>query len=165
MTPQIHLDSVGVTYPNGHVAIDAISATLTGGHICGLIGMNGSGKSTLFKCMMGFLAPTTGQVSINGGPIAQALKQNQVAYVPQSDDIDWEFPIVVEAVVMMGRYAHMGPLRIPSAQDRDIVTEALDRVGMTAYRDRPIGALSGGQKKTGVRSTCPRPGSAHHFIG
>ena len=147
MTPQIHLDAVGVTYPNGHMAIDCISATLTGGHICGLIGMNGSGKSTLFKCMMGFLTPTTGRVTLNGGPVAQALKHNQVAYVPQADDIDWDFPIIVDDVVMMGRYAHMGPLRIPSAQDRAIVTEALDRVGMTAYRNRQIGALSGGQKK------------------
>jgi manganese/iron transport system ATP-binding protein len=147
MTPRIHLDAVGVTYPNGHMAIDCISATLTGGHICGLIGMNGSGKSTLFKCMMGFLTPTTGHVTINGGAVAQALKHNQVAYVPQADDIDWDFPIIVDDVVMMGRYAHMGPLRIPSAQDRAIVTEALDRVGMTAYRDRQIGALSGGQKK------------------
>lgn len=147
MTPRIHLDAVGVTYPNGHMAIDCISATLTGGHICGLIGMNGSGKSTLFKCMMGFLTPTTGHVTINGGAVAQALKHNQVAYVPQADDIDWDFPIIVDDVVMMGRYTHMGPLRIPSAQDRSIVTEALDRVGMTAYRDRQIGALSGGQKK------------------
>lgn len=147
MTPQIHLDAISVTYPNGHMAIDCISATLTGGHICGLIGMNGSGKSTLFKCMMGFLTPTTGRVTLNGGPVAQALKHNQVAYVPQADDIDWDFPIIVDDVVMMGRYAHMGPLRIPSAQDRAIVTEALDRVGMTAYRDRQIGALSGGQKK------------------
>lgn len=147
MTPEIHLDAISVTYPNGHMAIDCISATLTGGHICGLIGMNGSGKSTLFKCMMGFLTPTTGRVTLNGGPVAQALKHNQVAYVPQADDIDWDFPIIVDDVVMMGRYAHMGPLRIPSAQDRAIVTEALDRVGMTAYRDRQIGALSGGQKK------------------
>jgi len=147
MTPQIHLDAISVTYPNGHMAIDCISATLTGGHICGLIGMNGSGKSTLFKCMMGFLTPTTGRVTLNGGPVAQALKHNQVAYVPQADDIDWDFPIIVDDVVMMGRYAHMGPLRIPSAQDRAIVTEALDRVGMTAYRNRQIGALSGGQKK------------------
>lgn len=147
MTPEIHLDAVGVTYPNGHMALDCISATLTGGHICGLIGMNGSGKSTLFKCMMGFFPPTTGRVTMNGGPVAQALKHNQVAYVPQADDIDWDFPIIVDDVVMMGRYAHMGPLRIPSAQDRAIVTEALDRVGMTAYRDRQIGALSGGQKK------------------
>jgi manganese/iron transport system ATP-binding protein len=147
MTPEIHLDAISVTYPNGHMAIDCISATLTGGHICGLIGMNGSGKSTLFKCMMGFLTPTTGRVTLNGGPVAQALKHNQVAYVPQADDIDWDFPIIVDDVVMMGRYAHMGPLRIPSAQDRAIVTEALDRVGMTAYRNRQIGALSGGQKK------------------
>jgi manganese/iron transport system ATP-binding protein len=145
--PTIQLNAVSVTYPNGHMAIDGISATLPGGRICGLIGMNGSGKSTLFKCMMGFLNPTSGSVLINNGPVKHALKRNQVAYVPQADDIDWDFPILVDDVVLMGRYTRMGPMRIPTAHDRACADQALDRVGMTAYRNRQIGELSGGQKK------------------
>jgi manganese/iron transport system ATP-binding protein len=77
----------------------------------------------------------------------KALKQNVVAYVPQSEEIDWNFPVLVEDVVMMGRYGHMGLLRIPKQTDHDMVTAALDRVNMTAFRKRQIGELSGGQKK------------------
>ena len=80
-------------------------------------------------------------------PVDEALKKNIVAYVPQSEDVDWNFPVLVETVVMMGRYGHMNFLRMPSRADRYKVDEALERVGMSAYRDRQIGELSGGQKK------------------
>jgi manganese/iron transport system ATP-binding protein len=75
------------------------------------------------------------------------LRRNAVAYVPQSEDVDWNFPVLVEDVVMMGRYGHMSFMRIPRASDRDKVDAALERVGMAAYRKRQIGELSGGQKK------------------
>ncbi len=80
-------------------------------------------------------------------PVDEALKKNIVAYVPQSEDVDWNFPVLVETVVMMGRYGHMNFLRMPSRADRYKVDEALERVGMSAYRHRRIGELSGGQKK------------------
>jgi manganese/iron transport system ATP-binding protein len=80
-------------------------------------------------------------------PVEQALKKNIVAYVPQSEDVDWNFPVLVETVVMMGRYGHMNFLRRPSRTDRYKVDQALERVGLSAYRDRQIGELSGGQKK------------------
>jgi manganese/iron transport system ATP-binding protein len=79
--------------------------------------------------------------------VADALAQNIVAYVPQSEEVDWSFPVLVEDVVMMGRYGHMGFLRRPSQTDRDAVTTALKRVGMEDYRHRQIGELSGGQRK------------------
>jgi manganese/iron transport system ATP-binding protein len=138
---------VTVTYPSGVTALKDASFDLGPGTICGLVGVNGSGKSTLFKAIMGFVAPSRGEVLIAGMPAREALQRGTVAYVPQSEDVDWNFPVLVEDVVMMGRYGHMNFLRIPSANDKRKVDEALERVGMTAYRHHQIGELSGGQKK------------------
>ena len=138
---------VSVTYPSGVTALEDASFELSGGTICGLVGVNGSGKSTLFKSIMGFVSPTRGEVRIAGMPAREALRRGYVAYVPQSEEVDWNFPVLVEDVVMMGRYGHMNFLRIPSANDRKKVAQALERVGMTAYRGHQIGELSGGQKK------------------
>lgn len=143
----LSVQDVTVTYPNGMTALQDASFELGPGTICGLVGVNGSGKSTLFKAIMGFAAPRRGEVRIAGMPAREALKQGAVAYVPQSEDVDWNFPVLVEDVVMMGRYGHMNFLRIPSANDKHKVDQALERVGMTAYRKRQIGELSGGQKK------------------
>jgi ABC-type Mn2+/Zn2+ transport system ATPase subunit len=142
----IQVENVTVDY-NGKVALHGATLSLQEGAIAGLVGMNGSGKSTLFKAIMGFIPPTTGRVLINGLPIRQAQKRGLVAYVPQSEEVDWNFPISVADVVMMGRYGHMNFLRIPSQEDRRIVAESLERVQMTPFRDRQIGELSGGQKK------------------
>ena len=146
-TPFIEADGLSVVYANGHLALKDMSFALHGGTIAGLVGVNGSGKSTLFKAIMGFVRPTRGTIRIAGRPVSEALRQNMIAYVPQSEDVDWNFPVLVEDVVMMGRYGHMGFLRIPSKADRGKVADALDRVGMSAFRTRQIGELSGGQKK------------------
>ena len=143
----IKVSDISVTYRNGHTALYDASFTLPKGSITALVGVNGSGKSTLFKSIMGFVPVSQGSVEILGLPAKKALKQNVVAYVPQSEEIDWNFPVLVEDVVMMGRYGHMGLLRIPKQTDHDMVTAALDRVNMTAFRKRQIGELSGGQKK------------------
>jgi manganese/iron transport system ATP-binding protein len=136
-----------VTYPNGFTAVHDASFVLDPGTICGLVGINGSGKSTIFKAIMGFVRPSRGEVLLSGLPVEDAIKRNLVAYVPQSEDVDWNFPVLVETVVMMGRYGHMNFLRMPSRADRYKVDQALERVGMSAYRHRQIGELSGGQKK------------------
>ncbi|MCG8597159.1 MAG: ATP-binding cassette domain-containing protein [Kiloniellales bacterium] len=143
----VELTNLSVTYPSGQAALDNVSLTLTQGMIYGLVGANGAGKSTLFKSIMGFVAPTTGQVSIAGHPVRDALRRNLVSYVPQTEDVDWNFPVCVNDVVMMGRYGRMGFLRIPSARDKKAVYEALQRVEMTDYAKCQIGELSGGQKK------------------
>jgi len=143
----IAVDDLTVTYPNGFTAVEDASFELGPGSICALVGVNGSGKSTVFKAIMGFVTPTAGQVRLCGLPVEKAISQNIVAYVPQSEDVDWNFPVLVEDVVMMGRYGHMNFLRIPSKKDRQKVDEALERVNMSAYRKRQIGELSGGQKK------------------
>ncbi|MHA2851786.1 manganese/iron ABC transporter ATP-binding protein [Vibrio harveyi] len=143
----IKVSDICVTYRNGHTALYDASFSLPKGSITALVGVNGSGKSTLFKSIMGFVPVSQGSVEILGMPAKKALKQNVVAYVPQSEEIDWNFPVLVEDVVMMGRYGHMGLLRIPKQTDHDMVTATLDRVNMTAFRKRQIGELSGGQKK------------------
>lgn len=143
----ISVRDLSVTYPNGLTAVRDASFELDPGSICALVGVNGSGKSTIFKAIMGFVKPSAGSVRLCGMPVEEALKKNIVAYVPQSEDVDWNFPVLVESVVMMGRYGHMNFLRIPSRADRYKVDEALERVGMSAYRKRQIGELSGGQKK------------------
>lgn len=143
----IELSRISVTYPNGKSALDDVSLTLREGTIYGLIGANGAGKSTLFKSIMGLVKPTTGQVTIAGRSVREALRGNLVSYVPQTEDVDWNFPVLVEDVVMTGRYGHMGFLRIPSQQDKEIVRQALQRVEMAGFAKRQIGELSGGQKK------------------
>ncbi|MDJ0512897.1 MAG: manganese/iron ABC transporter ATP-binding protein [Methyloceanibacter sp.] len=143
----IAVRDISVTYPNGFTAVRDASFELGPGTICALVGVNGSGKSTIFKAIMGFVTPSAGQVQLCGLAVDKAVSMNIVAYVPQSEDVDWNFPVLVEDVVMMGRYGHMNLLRIPSNEDRRKVDEALDRVNMSAYRTRQIGELSGGQKK------------------
>ncbi len=145
--PQLDVAGVSVAYPNGHLALHDASFHLKGGTICALVGVNGSGKSTLFKSIMGFVNPKAGTVKINGQPIHAALKKHLVAYVPQAEEVDWQFPVSVWDVAMMGRYGAMNFLRIPRAEDKAKVEESLRRVAMWEYKDRQIGELSGGQKK------------------
>lgn len=142
----IDIENVTVAY-HGKVALHSASLQLQPGTICGLVGMNGAGKSTLFKAIMGFLKPNTGRILINGLPIRQVQKSNLVAYVPQSEEVDWNFPVNVYDVVMMGRYGYMNLLRIPRLIDKQAVRESLERVEMWHMCDRQIGELSGGQKK------------------
>ncbi len=142
----VEIENVTVAY-NGKVALHSASLQLQAGSIHGLVGMNGAGKSTLFKAIMGFVKPATGRISIDGLSIHQAQKRNLVAYVPQSEEVDWDFPVNVHDVVMMGRYGYMNLLRIPRSIDKQSVRASLERVEMWEMRDRQIGELSGGQKK------------------
>lgn len=143
----IEASGLTVVYRNGHVALRDASFQVPAGSITALVGVNGGGKSTLFKSVLGLVPQAAGRVCVLGAPVAQALKRNRVAYVPQSEEIDWNFPVLVEDVVTMGRYGHMGWLRRPKAKDRKAVAAALERVGMADFRRRQIGELSGGQKK------------------
>ncbi len=143
----ITVHNLSVTYNTAQLALYNATCTVEPGTITALVGPNGGGKSTLFKAIMGFVTPQTGQVRIAGLPVHQAQKRQLVAYVPQSDEVDWHFPVSVFDVVMMGRYGYMNLLRIPSQRDRHLVMASLERVGMAAFRDRQIGELSGGQRK------------------
>lgn len=136
-----------VTYKNGHTALEQVAFKIPRGTITALVGVNGAGKSTLFKAIMGFVPYSVGEVQVLERPIKQALKENLIAYVPQAEDVDWTFPVLVKNVVMMGRYGHMGLLRRPSDKDRRAVELALDRLGIADLENRQIGELSGGQRK------------------
>ena len=146
-TTEISVNNLSVTYNNARLALYDANCQVQSGEITGLVGPNGGGKSTLFKAMMGFLQPSQGKVFIAGLPVKKAQKQQLMAYVPQADEVDWNFPVSVGDVVMMGRYGYMNLFRIPSSQDRHRVNESLKRVGMQEMRQRQIGELSGGQKK------------------
>ncbi len=138
---------VTVTYRNGHTALWNASFAIPRGTVTALVGVNGAGKSTLFKAVMGFVPTAKGDIKLLGKTVKQALSENLIAYVPQSEEVDWTFPVLVEDVVMMGRYGHMGFLRRPSKKDHHAADEALSRVGMQDFRSRQIGELSGGQRK------------------
>lgn len=144
--PAIAVDAVTVRYGDV-LALDGASLEIAPGRVCGLIGMNGSGKSTLFKTLMGLIRPDAGAVRIDGASPAQARKHGAVGYVPQSEDVDWSFPVSVRDVVMTGRYGRMGITRRPRPADRAAVDRALERVELTELADRQIGRLSGGQRK------------------
>ncbi|MDA9636520.1 manganese/iron ABC transporter ATP-binding protein [SAR86 cluster bacterium] len=141
------VSDITVIYKNGHLALHDASFDLPEGSITALVGVNGSGKSTLFKSIMGFVSLNKGEVRILGHSVKKALKSNLVAYVPQNEEIDWNFPVLVKDVVMMGRYGHMNFLKIPKKIDLEKVSNALDKVDMSSYANSQIGELSGGQKK------------------
>ncbi|WP_067462262.1 metal ABC transporter ATP-binding protein [Nocardia amamiensis] len=145
-TPAIEVRGVTVRYGDV-LALDGVDLALDSGRVCGLIGMNGSGKSTLFKAIMGLVQPDRGTVRINGDAPVAARRAGVLGYVPQSEDVDWSFPLSVRDVVMTGRYGHMGFTRRPRKADREAVAHALERVELTDLADRQIGQLSGGQKK------------------
>ncbi|EPX82041.1 manganese/iron ABC transporter ATP-binding protein [Salipiger mucosus] len=147
MTDGIRAEGLTVTYRNGHTALRDASFSVPEGTITALVGVNGAGKSTLFKALMGFVPVAKGKVEIMGRPVRAAMKQQTIAYVPQSEEVDWSFPVLVEDVVMMGRYGHMGFLRRAREADHEAVEAALARVNMSDFRKRQIGELSGGQKK------------------
>ena len=128
-------------------ALADVSLELLPGRIIGVIGMNGSGKSSLFGAVMGTVRAAGGDIRLFGGDPARARKRNLVSYVPQSEAVDWDFPISVAEVVMTGRYGRLGLTRRPRAADRDAVARAIERVGLVNLADRQIGELSGGQRK------------------
>ena len=115
------------------------------GQLVGIIGPNGAGKSTLIKAAMGMLPLDSGWVKIFGGPVEKNLKR--VGYVPQRESVDWDFPVSVMDVVMMGRYGHLGLLKRPQKSDREKARECLEKVKMLPYADRQISNLSGGQQQ------------------
>lgn len=146
MSIAIDIRNVSVRYHEKVVLQDA-TASVPEGSICGLVGMNGAGKSTLFKAIMNAVPLMKGSVRLSGLTVKAAQKKGVVAYVPQTEAVDWNFPVSVHDVVMMGRYGFMNFLRIPKAKDKEAVKTALERVHLSEFADRQVGQLSGGQRK------------------
>ena len=129
---------------NGRVALDDITFHLNEGERIAVVGPNGAGKSTLFKVVSGVLPPTSGVVTISG---SRPNEHICIAYIPQRSQVDWNFPVNVADVVMMGRSAKLGPLNWPHKKDWEHVHHALETVELSNLASRPIRQLSGGQQQ------------------
>lgn len=144
--PPLKVQGLTVSYDEGR-ALDDVDLTLSRGTVTALLGMNGSGKSTLFNAVAGLIPAVGGEVQIMGLSPKHARRRNVLGYMPQSENVDWDFPVTVHDVVMTGRYGRLGFTRRPRRDDRKAVAEAIERVGLSEYTHRQIGKLSGGQKK------------------
>ena len=142
--PSISVRHLTVSYGMKPVLVN-VSLDVPRGTVVGIIGPNGAGKSTLIKSVMGFVERDFGVITLFGEVVEDA--RGRVAYVPQRGQIDWEFPVTVQDVVMMGRYGHVPWYRSLSRRDREIAHDALKNVGMLDYVKRQIGQLSGGQQQ------------------
>lgn len=141
--PILDVRNLSVRY-DGHIALEDITFHLHVGERVAVVGPNGAGKSTLFKVVAGVLQPSAGEVTISG---ARPLSHNCIAYIPQRSQVDWNFPVNVSEVVMMGRSAILGPLGWPKKRDWDFVQHALETVELTNLSGQQIGQLSGGQQQ------------------
>ncbi|MFI8595846.1 metal ABC transporter ATP-binding protein [Rothia koreensis] len=140
------IEGLSVDYGNLR-ALSDVNLRLDAGTVCAVLGMNGSGKSTLFKAISGVIRPSSGTVRIVGQSTRQAQRAGILGYMPQAESVDWDFPVSVRDVVLMGRYGAMGPSRRSRREDKDLTERAIRIVGLTDLADRQIGELSGGQKK------------------
>jgi manganese/zinc/iron transport system ATP- binding protein len=142
--PIIDIHNLTVSY-HRKPAIRSINLKLQENGIIGIIGPNGAGKSTLLKAILGLVPIEHGSVRVFGEPVDKVRKK--ISYVPQKEIIDWDFPVTVEDVVMMGRYAHLGPIERPSSRDRKTVEAAIAKTDMQEHTHQQIGSLSGGQQQ------------------
>jgi anchored repeat-type ABC transporter ATP-binding subunit len=141
--PLLEVRGLSVAYGRNQVLRD-VNLKLPPGKLVGLIGPNGAGKSTLLKAILS-ITGYRGTVTVGGVAVGKARRR--LAYVPQKEEVEWNFPVLVEDVVMMGRYRHIGWLRRPGRRDREIVADCLEKVGMLELRQRQISQLSGGQQQ------------------
>ena len=142
--PPIEIHDVTVAYHRKPVLWD-IDLTVPEGKLVGIIGPNGAGKTTLIKAILGLVPLASGKVEIYGKPYRQ--QRHLVGYVPQRESVDWDFPVTVLDVVLMGTYGRLGWCRRPGRTQRRQAMECLDQVGMTRFADRQIRQLSGGQQQ------------------
>lgn len=142
--PAVRADDLWAGY-NGHTALEGVTFSIEPGCLAGLVGPNGSGKSTLLRVILGLHKPWRGRVDIFGR--RREANHRRVGYMPQSELVDWSFPVTVYDVALMGRYGRLGLLRRPGRADRDTVAQALERVRLTDRAGRRIGELSGGEQR------------------
>lgn len=143
-SPALQVFQLNVNYDQTTVLCD-ITLSIAKGNLIGIIGPNGAGKSTLIKATLGLVKPLSGKIEFFGKKLRHFRKQ--IAYIPQRETVDWDFPITVRDLVLMGRYGHLGLLRWPKKADREAVDHYLEVVGMRDYAHRQISQLSGGQQQ------------------
>jgi ABC-type Mn2+/Zn2+ transport system ATPase subunit len=141
----LEVDGLWAGYPGKAPALEDVSFVVPEGEMVGLVGPNGAGKSTLFKSILGVMRPLLGDVRIFGRPVGETRRD--VAYTPQAEEVDWDFPVSVMDVVLMGRWNGSRPFRRWSREDREIAGEALERVQLSELAKRQVGELSGGQRR------------------
>ncbi len=140
----LEVANLTVTYESNPV-LKNVSCSIPTGVMLAIVGPNGAGKSTFIKTVLGLIKPLSGSISMLSQSIKNALPH--ITYVPQRSSIDWDFPATVYDVVMMGRYGKIGWFARPKQKDHEKVMNALQTLGLTEFRDRPIGQLSGGQQQ------------------
>lgn len=144
MEQMIKVNQLQVSYYDNTI-LENINLSINKGKLVGIIGPNGAGKSSLIKAMLDLVPIDQGSIQIDGKSVKQMRKK--VAYIPQRNQIDWDFPITVEDTVLIGTYPHLGWFKRPGKQDREWSISCLERVGMEAFSKRQIGELSGGQQQ------------------
>jgi manganese/zinc/iron transport system ATP- binding protein len=142
--PALETHDLSVSYRHQPV-LYGVDVVVPPGRLVGIVGPNGAGKSTMLKAVMGVVKPSGGKVEIFGKPLEQSLKR--VGYVPQRESVDWDFPVTVEDVALMGTYGSLGWFKRPGRAERERARAALEKVGMAPFADRQIGELSGGQQQ------------------
>lgn len=142
--PPLEIHDLTVSYERKPV-LYGVDLTLESGSLVGVVGPNGAGKTTLIKTIMGIVPANGGWVKIFGQPYSKAV--TRVGYVPQRESVDWDFPVTVMDLVLMGRYGHAGLMRRVGKRDREIARECLEKVNMSPFAERQIGNLSGGQQQ------------------
>jgi ABC-type Mn2+/Zn2+ transport system ATPase subunit len=143
--PVLEVTDLSSGYNNAPPAIEGISFRVSHGERVAIVGPNGAGKSTLFKALVGLLPLRSGHIRVGNGD--QRRSDQSIAYVPQIEDVDWDFPITVGEVVLLGRLKHMGAWPWPRKRDHEAMMRALEQVGMLEYLGRHISQLSGGQRR------------------
>ncbi|CAN5558899.1 metal ABC transporter ATP-binding protein [soil metagenome] len=144
--PALSIEDLSVRHPGASsTVLEDVWLTVPTGVRAALVGPNGSGKSTLLKAVAGLLPVRGGDVRIYGNPVGAC--HHRVAYLPQRGEIDWRFPVNVKRLVLGGRHVHLGWMRRPRKRDRQVVEDAMERLGIASLADRQIGELSGGQQQ------------------
>ena len=144
LPPALEVHNLTVSHDTTPV-LWSIDFAVPRGRCAALVGPNGAGKTTLLKTLLGIHKQSAGEVYFSGQRTTKM--SGQVAYVPQRTEVDWNFPVTVEDVVLMGRAAHLSFYGRPNKHDKKIAAHALEQVGLTDFKNRPIGKLSGGQQQ------------------
>ena len=156
MTYSIQVEDLSISYDRKRV-LSNIYLKIKPGNIIGVIGPNGAGKSTLFKSILNLIDVRSGKILIQGDPVEKQMKK--MAYVPQRDEVDWDFPAIVNDIVLMGRYPHKSVFSKLSKHDQYLADEAMKQLGILDLKKRQIGQLSGGQQQRVfiARALCQNP--------
>lgn len=142
--PALDVSHLTVSY-NNNIVLSDFAVTIPQGVICGIIGPNGAGKTTFIKAILGLLPIAAGSIQILGDDIKNI--RNKIAYIPQRSSVDWDFPLTVFDMVLMGCYARLGWFKRPGKNEYNQTYDALQAVGLECYAHQPIGVLSGGQQQ------------------